>query len=165
MTRTALYPGSFDPPTNGHIGMLKASFGLCDRLVVAVGLHPSKQPVLAAAQRVDLLEAVVGPLAKAAGVELEVRTFDNLVVEFARQVGATLLIRGLRDGTDLDYEMQMVGMNETLAPELQTVLLPARPHDRHISATLVRQIRALGGNIEPFVPDTVARALEDLGPQ
>jgi pantetheine-phosphate adenylyltransferase len=163
MLRTALYPGSFDPLTNGHVDMLRAAFALCDRLVVAVGIHPAKEPMLPTAERLALIDAVAGPMAKAAGVAVEVRTFGNLVIDFAREVGATILIRGLRDGTDLDYEMQMAGMNLTLAPGLQTVFLPASPDARHITATLVRQVVTMGGNIEPFVPPEVAKRLAALG--
>ncbi|MGQ7791780.1 pantetheine-phosphate adenylyltransferase [Faunimonas sp. B44] len=159
MMRTALYPGSFDPITNGHVDMLEASFRLCDRLVVAVGVHPSKTPLLAAPERLRLIEEVAAPLAAASGVALEVRTFEGLVVAFAQEVGATILIRGLRDGTDLDYEMQMAGMNRTMAPALQTVFLPASPNVRHVTATLVRQIAAMGGEIAPFVPAAVVAHL------
>jgi pantetheine-phosphate adenylyltransferase len=159
MARIALYPGSFDPLTNGHVDMLASAFSLCDRLVVAVGVHASKTPMLTVDERLDLIETVVRPMGEAAGVELEVQTFDNLVVDFAGEVGATLLIRGLRDGTDLDYEMQMAGMNGSMAPWLQTVFLPARPGARHITATLVRQIAAMGGDVTPFVPPAVAAHL------
>lgn len=162
MARTALYPGSFDPLTNGHVDMLRASLRLCDRLIVAIGVHPAKAPMLPVDDRLELIEAVAGPMAKEAGVAFEACTFDNLVVDFAREVGATILIRGLRDGTDLDYEMQMAGMNATMAPGLQTVFLPASPEARHITATLVRQIASMGGNIEPFVPAAVARRLRAL---
>jgi pantetheine-phosphate adenylyltransferase len=159
MDRTALYPGTFDPLTNGHIDILTAAFGLCDRLVVAIGVHPSKEPMLSVDDRLQLIQTVASPLAAEAGVGIEVLTFDNLVVDFAREVDATILIRGLRDGTDLDYEMQMAGMNRTLAPWLQTVFLPARPEARHITATLVRQIAAMGGDIAPFVPAAVAERI------
>lgn len=162
MVRTALYPGSFDPLTNGHVDMLRAAFALCDRLVVAVGVHPAKQPMLPTADRLMLIEAVARPMAEAAGVAIQVQTFGNLVIDFAREVGATILIRGLRDGTDLDYEMQMAGMNLTLAPALQTVFLPASPDARHITATLVRQIAAMGGNVTPFVPPEVSSRLAVL---
>jgi pantetheine-phosphate adenylyltransferase len=162
MVRTALYPGSFDPLTNGHVDMLRAAFALCDRLVVAVGVHPAKQPMLPTADRLMLIEAVARPMAEAAGVAIQVQTFGNLVIDFAREVGATILIRGLRDGTDLDYEMQMAGMNLTLAPALQTVFLPASPDARHITATLVRQIAAMGGNVTPFVPPQVSSRLAAL---
>jgi pantetheine-phosphate adenylyltransferase len=101
-------------------------------------------------------------MAEAAGVAIQVQTFGNLVIDFAREVGATILIRGLRDGTDLDYEMQMAGMNLTLAPALQTVFLPASPDARHITATLVRQIAAMGGNVTPFVPPQVSSRLAAL---
>jgi pantetheine-phosphate adenylyltransferase len=159
MDRTALYPGTFDPLTNGHVDMLGGAFRLCDRLVVAVGVHPSKEPMLSVDDRLQLIQTVASPLAAEAGVGIEVLTFDNLVVDFAREVDATILIRGLRDGTDLDYEMQMAGMNRTLAPWLQTVFLPARPEARHITATLVRQIAAMGGDIAPFVPAAVAERI------
>jgi pantetheine-phosphate adenylyltransferase len=159
MKRIGLYPGSFDPLTNGHLDMLKASFGLFDHLVVAIGIHPSKAPLFSADERLAMIEAVAGPLAVKAGVTLEVRTFDTLVTQFAKNVGATVLVRGLRDGTDLDYEMQLSGMNGSIAPWLQTVFLPASPVDRHITATLVRQVAAMGGDVKPFVPKQVALAL------
>jgi pantetheine-phosphate adenylyltransferase len=159
MTRVGLYAGSFDPLTNGHIDMLKAAFGLFDRVVVAIGVHPSKAPLFTAEERRAMIIEVVEPLASAAGSSIEVRTFDNLVVQFAKEVGAQALIRGLRDGTDLDYEMQLAGMNGTMEPGIQTLFFPASPADRHITATLVRQIAAMGGDVRPFVPPAVAEAL------
>ena len=157
MARIAVYPGSFDPFTNGHLDILRAALSLCDRLVVAVGVHPSKAPLLSPAERVELIETVAAPLAAGAGGAVEARTFDNLVVDFAREVGATVLIRGVRDGTDLDYEFAMAGCNAAMAPWLQTVFVPASPGVRHITATLVRQIASLGGDVQPFVPPAVAR--------
>jgi pantetheine-phosphate adenylyltransferase len=159
MDRTALNPGTFDPLTNGHVDMLEGAFRLCDRLVVAIGVHPSKEPMLSVDDRLELIEKVGGPLGHKTGVKVEACTFDNLVVDFAREVGATLLIRGLRDGTDLDYEMQMAGMNGSMAPWLQTVFLPASPEARHITATLVRQIAQMGGDIEAFVPPLVSERI------
>ena len=159
MSRVALYPGSFDPLTHGHLGIVRAALGLCDRLVVAVGAHAAKTPMLPLADRVRLIEQAAAPLARQAGAALEVRTFDGLVVAFAREVGAGFLIRGLRDGADLDYEMQMAGMNGAMAPEVQTVFLPASPETRHITATLVRQIAAMGGDVTPFVPPAAAALL------
>jgi pantetheine-phosphate adenylyltransferase len=160
MKRVGLYAGSFDPMTNGHLAMLKAAFGLFDRVVVAIGVHPAKAPLFTTEERRNLIMLAAGPLAEKAGVDLEVRTFDNLLVEFAREVGAQALIRGLRDGTDLDYEMQLSGMNGTMRPEVQTVFFPAEPANRHITATLVRQIAAMGGDVKPFVPPVVAKALK-----
>jgi len=164
--RVGLYPGSFDPFTNGHLDMLRASFRIVDRLVVAIGIHPSKAPLFTPQERAEMIHEVVEPIANAAGVVLEIRTFSNLVTQFAAGVGATLLIRGLRDGTDLDYEMQMAGMNASIAPGLQTVFLPASPEDRHVTATLVRQVAQMGGDVSPFVPPSVvARLAKKLGPK
>jgi pantetheine-phosphate adenylyltransferase len=160
MPRTALYPGTFDPLTNGHVDMLQAALRLCDKLVVAIGVHPSKTPMLSVDDRLELLNTVAKPLAEEAGIEIETCTFDNLVVDLAREVDAAILIRGLRDGTDLDYEMQMAGTNGTMAPWLQTVFLPASPGARHITATLVRQIASMGGDIAPFVPAIVAERVK-----
>jgi pantetheine-phosphate adenylyltransferase len=164
MDRTALYPGSFDPLTNGHMDILQASLRLCDRLVVAIGVHPSKEPMLSVDDRLELIETIAKPLGEAEGVAVEACTFDNLVVDFAGEMGATILVRGLRDGGDFEYEMQMAGMNGTMAPWLQTVFLPANPDARHITATLVRQIAGMGGDIDAFVPPAVAaRMKERLG--
>ncbi|MEZ2406223.1 pantetheine-phosphate adenylyltransferase [Bosea sp. OAE752] len=160
MTRTAFYTGSFDPVTNGHADVIAAAAGLCDRLVVAIGVHPGKAPLLPVEQRADLVRAVASPLLAAKGAVLDVVTFDDLAVDAARRAGATLIIRGLRDGTDLDYEMQMAGMNGTMGPDVQTVFLPASPGVRHITATLVRQIAAMGGDVSAFVPPPVLAALK-----
>jgi pantetheine-phosphate adenylyltransferase len=160
MSRCGLYPGSFDPLTNGHINMLQAAFKLFDRVVVAIGLHPSKSPMFSADERRALILACVQPLADKAGVVLEVRGFSNLAVQCAAEVGATALIRGLRDGTDFDYEMQLAGMNDAMLPALQTVFFPAAAADRHVTATLVRQIASMGGDVSAFVPLQVARALK-----
>ena len=159
MPRIALYPGSFDPVTNGHLDVVRHAVTLCDRLIVAVALHSSKKPLFSIEERLAMLQEVCGPIAQKAGCAFECATYDNLTVTAAQKAGATIMIRGLRDGTDLDYEMQMAGMNETMAPELQTVFLPASPSVRTITATLVRQIASMGGDIRPFVPAAVAGAL------
>jgi pantetheine-phosphate adenylyltransferase len=159
MARVAIYPGSFDPLTNGHVDMLRGALRIADRIIVAIGVHPSKAPLFSADERAVMIREVGEPLAAAAGAVIDVVTFDTLVIDFARERGATLLIRGLRDGTDLDYEMQMSGMNGVMAPWLQTVFLPASPEDRHITATLVRQVAAMGGDVSPFVPAAVAHRL------
>jgi pantetheine-phosphate adenylyltransferase len=159
MLRIALYPGSFDPVTNGHLDVVRAAVGLVDRLVLAVGTHASKTPLFSVEERRAMVEDACGPLAKAAGCELAFSTFSGLVVNAAREAGAKCIIRGIRDGTDLDYEMQMAGMNGAMAPEVQTVFLPASPAARHITATLVRQIAGMGGDISAFVPPSVAKRL------
>jgi pantetheine-phosphate adenylyltransferase len=157
--RTALYPGSFDPVTNGHLDVLMHAFAIADRVVVAIGVHPGKTPMFSFAEREQMLvEAVARTKPDLAG-RLSVVSFENLVIEAAVAEGASLLIRGLRDGTDLDYEMQMAGMNRTMRPGVQTVFLPASPEVRHITATLVRQIAKLGGDVTPFVPSHVAERL------
>lgn len=160
MPRIALYAGSFDPITNGHLDVIRQALGLADRLVLAIGMNPGKTPLFPADERLALLTETCGPLAKAAGVELACLTFDDLVVSLAKREGATILVRGLRDSTDFDYEMQMAGMNGAMAPGIQTVFLPASPAVRPITATLVRQIAKMGGDITAFVPAQVAARLK-----
>jgi pantetheine-phosphate adenylyltransferase len=160
MSRTALYAGSFDPVTNGHLDVVRQAASLCDRLVLAIGIHPGKTPLFPFAERLVMLTETCGPIAKAAGVELACTTFDDLVVSAAQREKATILIRGLRDGTDFDYEMQMAGMNGAMAPAVHTVFLPASPAVRAITATLVRQIAKMGGDVSAFVPAAVAARLK-----
>ena len=160
MPRIALYAGSFDPVTNGHLDVVRQAVGLADRLVLAIGVNPGKTPLFPVEDRILMLTETCGPVAKAAGAELACLTFDDLVISLARREGATILIRGLRDGTDFDYEMQMAGMNGTMAPGIQTVFLPASPEVRPITATLVRQIARMGGDITAFVPAPVAARLK-----
>lgn len=156
MTRIAYYPGSFDPMTNGHLDVLMQSAALADRLIVGIGVHPGKKPMFSFEERAELIKSVMADH----DVDVEVEAFSNLVVDAARDAGASILIRGLRDGTDLDYEMQMAGMNGTMAPKLTTVFLPASPMVRAITATLVRQIATMGGDVSPFVPQAVHDALK-----
>lgn len=159
MPRTALYAGSFDPVTNGHLDVVRQAAGLADRLVLAIGTHPGKTPLFSIDERLAMLEAVCAPAVKAKGCEFATATFADLVITAAQRAGATILIRGLRDGTDFDYEMQMAGMNGTMAPGVQTVFLPASPAVRPITATLVRQIAGMGGDVSAFVPPPVVAAL------
>jgi len=160
MPRIAFYPGSFDPITNGHLDVVRISVPLCDRLVVAVGIHPGKKPLFSTEERLKMLLDVCGPVAAQGGCTLEAVTYDDLAVSAARKYGATIMIRGLRDGTDLDYEMRLAGMNGTMAPEVQTVFLPASPLVRPITGTLVRQIAGMGGDVSAFVPPLVASQLK-----
>src|SRR6201985_1535568 len=160
MPRIALYPGSFDPVTNGHLDVVRHAVGLCDRLIVAIGVHPGKAPLFTVEERLAMLQEGVGPLSAAPGCSFECTTFDDLTVTAAQRAGATILIRGLRDGTDLDYEMQIAGMNETMAPEVRTGFLSASPTVRPITATLVRQIASMGGDVSAFVPAAVNASLK-----
>jgi pantetheine-phosphate adenylyltransferase len=159
MTRTALYTGTFDPVTNGHLDVVRRACRLVDRLVIAIGVHSAKTPIFSAEERADMLRSVCGPVAARHGTVLEVMTFQDLAVAAARRVGATIIVRGVRDGTDLDYEMQMAAMNEAMAPDVATVIMPASPAVRPITATLVRQIALMGGDVGQFVPATVAERL------
>ncbi len=158
--RIAFYAGSFDPLTNGHLDVLKGSLAIADEIVIGIGVQVSKQPLFSFEERVALIEGAARDEMGDDSGRLRIVSFSGLLVDIAPQHGASILIRGLRDGTDLDYEMQMAGMNGTMAPELQTVFLPASPSVRTITATLVRQIAAMGGNVRPFVPANVAVALE-----
>ena len=157
--RIGFYPGSFDPLTNGHIDVIEAAAALCDKLVIAIGVHPGKVPMVTAEERVAMIASDCGARLEAKGCKLEVITFDTLAVEAAMACGAAMMIRGLRDGTDLDYELQLAGMNAAMAPVVQTVLLPPSSRTRHIAATLVRQIARLGGDVSSFVPAAAASAL------
>jgi pantetheine-phosphate adenylyltransferase len=138
---------------------------LADRLVIAVGIHPGKTPLFSADERLAMIDEVCAPLARAAGCNLSTATFADLVVTAAQRAGATMLVRGVRDATDFDYEMQMAGMNAAMAPEIQTVFLPAAPVVRPITATLVRQIAGMGGEVSSFVPAAVAARLKKKFPK
>lgn len=160
MTRIALYPGSFDPVTNGHMDILRQSLALADKVVVAIGIQATKQPMFSFEERAEMIHAsAAAEFSAGEAARIEVISFSGLVVDTARRHGASCLVRGLRDGTDLDYEMQMAGMNGTMAPDIRTVFLPASSAVRHITATLVRQIAGMGGEIAAFVPETVSEPL------
>jgi len=162
MTRTALYPGSFDPVTLGHVDIIRRAARIADRLVIAIGVHHGKAPLFSAEERIAMLRDVTAAMGVGAGIE--VVTFSGLVVDAMREVGADLLVRGLRDATDFDYEMQMAGMNAAMSPGIDVVFLPASPAHRHIAASLVRQIAAMGGDVTPFVPPLVAEKLKAVTP-
>jgi pantetheine-phosphate adenylyltransferase len=157
--RVGLYPGSFDPVTYGHVDIVRRAAHLVDKLVIAIGAHHDKHPLFTAKERVKLASEVLEPVARELSLKLEVETYDTLTVVAAREAMATIVIRGLRDSGDFDYEMQMAGMNQALAPEIETVFLASSPDSRHIAASLVRQIAAMGGDVSAFVPPVVAAAL------
>jgi pantetheine-phosphate adenylyltransferase len=159
MTRIAFYPGTFDPVTNGHVDILDGALALADEVVIGIGVNAGKSPLLSLADRQTMIAGMIRSLGRRNAARVTSVAFDGLTVDAARKAGATLIIRGLREGNDFDYEMQMAGTNRTLAPELHTVLLPASPAVRHITATLVRQIAGMGGDVSPFVPPAVAKLL------
>jgi pantetheine-phosphate adenylyltransferase len=155
------YPGSFDPLTNGHLDVIERACKLVDTLVVAVGVSATKKnPLFTHQDRAAILEQVLPAIGTRTNTQFRIVEFSGLMVQAARDNGAKLIIRGLRDTTDYNYEMQMVGMNAQMAPDLQTVFLPSSPPVRHISATLVRQIAEMGGDISAFVPSIVFKALK-----
>jgi pantetheine-phosphate adenylyltransferase len=159
MSRTVFYAGSFDPATLGHLDLIERAGRLFDRIVIGVGVHHGKKPLFSGNERVAMLEAEIARLAVSAAID--VVTFDNLVVDAARSYGAVAILRGIRDATDFDYEMQMIGMNRAIAPELDTIFLPAAGEHRHIAATFVRQIAQMGGDVTAFVPPAIAARLKE----
>ncbi len=160
MPRIAIYPGSFDPVTNGHLDVVSHGVHLCDKLIVSIGIHSAKKALFTTEERLKMVREVFEPVAKKAGCLFDCSTYDNLTVSAARAAGATIMIRGLRDGSDLDYEMRLAGMNETMAPDIHTVFTPASVAVRPIAATLIRQIAAMGGDVTPFVPASVVKRLK-----
>ena len=158
--RVGLYPGSFDPVTYGHVDIVRRAARLVDRLAIAIGTHHTKQPLFSVKERVKLAAEVLNPVAKEIGLSLDVTTYGGLTVDAAKEADASIIIRGLRDAGDFDHEMQMAGMNAALAPRIETVFLASSPKTRHIAASLVRQIAAMGGDVSGFVPPVVAAALK-----
>jgi pantetheine-phosphate adenylyltransferase len=159
MAKIGFYPGSFDPVTFGHLDIIARAARLFDKLVLGVGVHASKQALLAGNERVSLLEAVVQPIAEHTGLKVSVVTFDDLAVDAARRAHAGIIVRGLRDASDFDYEVQMGQMNGSLAPDIETVFLAASPATRMIASSLVKQIARMGGDVSPFIPKEAQSAV------
>ncbi len=151
---TAFCPGSFDPPTNGHVDVLRRALDLFDRLVIGVVSNPSKAPLFTLEERTTLFRDIFP------STELEVVGFDGLVVEVAKDVGANVLVKGLREGGDFEFEMAMAHMNRHLSG-IETVLLPTSAEHRFISSSLVKEVWRLGGDVSRLVPSVVFRALEE----
>lgn len=151
---TAVYAGSFDPITFGHLDVVQRAANLFPRLIVAVGRHPSRDPLFSTQERLDLMREVCS------GIEgVEVATFDGLLVDFARQAGVDVIVRGLRVGADFEYELQIAQANYDLTEELDTVFLPTRATFGFISASLVRDIARHGGDVSRYAPAPVCQAL------
>ena len=160
MTRIGFYPGTFDPVTLGHTDVIRRAAALLDKLIIGIGINPSKVPMFPDAERIAMLEGEVRAIARATETDISVVTFSGLAVEAARKNGASIIIRGVRDGTDFDYEMQMAGMNGEMAPDIQTVYVAASPAVRHIAANLVRAVISMGGDPSPFVSKDVLERLK-----
>jgi len=155
-----VYPGTFDPLTNGHLDIVARATRLLHRLVIGVAVNVGKEPIFSLDERVDLVRAETAAAAARNGMAIEVRPFSGLLVQFAREVGATLVVRGLRAVADFDYEFQMAGMNYRLDPGIETVFLMASERHQFIASRLVKEIARMGGDISTFVPPlTLARTL------
>ena len=157
--RIGLYPGTFDPVTHGHTDIIRRACRLVDRLVIGVAINRDKGPLFPLEERVALLEGEIGALSEATGTEIVVHPFENLLIDCARDVGAQVIVRGLRAVADFEYEYQMVGMNRSLDDTVETVFLMAEARHQAIASRLVKEIARLGGDVSKFVPESVRTAL------
>ena len=155
MTRIAIYPGSFDPPTRGHEDLVRRSLALCDRLIVAVATNAAKQALFSVEERLELLRTAVG-----ADERISFEAFDGLLAAYAKRVGATMVVRGLRAVSDFEYEFQMALMNRQLHPSLETVFLVPAVDLTYLSSSLVREVARHGGDVHTLVHPAVAAALQ-----
>ena len=161
--RVGVYPGTFDPVTNGHLDVIARAARLLDKLVVGVAINTGKGPLFSLEERVELVQAEISQIATQNGMVIEVLPFDRLLVDFARRVGASMIVRGLRAVSDYDYEVQMAGMNYRMAPDVETVFLMASERHQFIASRLVKEIAVLGGDISSFVPPlTLERVLRRI---
>ena len=162
-TRVALYPGTFDPITNGHVDIITRAARLTDRLIVGVAINAGKGPLFDIEERADLVRAETDAIAVSTGTVIEVRTYATLLIAFAQEIGAGMIVRGLRAVSDFDYEFQMAGMNYRLDNSIETTFLMASEHHHFISSRFVKDIAAYGGDISSFVPKlTLERTLARL---
>ena len=150
--RIGLYPGTFDPVTNGHLDVIGRAARLLDKLVVGVAISTGKGPLLSLDERVELVQAEIARIATQHGMVIEVLPYNTLLIDFARKVGASMIVRGLRAVSDFDYEFQMAGMNYRMAPDIETVFLMASETHQFIASRLVKEVAMLGGDITSFVP-------------
>jgi pantetheine-phosphate adenylyltransferase len=162
--RIGLYPGTFDPVTNGHIDIIGRAARLMDKLVIGVSISTGKGPLFSLEERVELVQAEVQEIAQRNGTVIEVQPFQGLLIDFARELGACMIVRGLRAVSDFDFEFQMAGMNYRMAPDIETVFLMASERHQFIASRLVKEVAALGGDITSFVPTlTLERTLKRIG--
>ncbi|HUY68091.1 MAG TPA: pantetheine-phosphate adenylyltransferase [Alphaproteobacteria bacterium] len=159
--RTGLYPGTFDPITLGHIDIIQRAARVVDRLVIGVAKNAGKGPLFDTKSRVKMVEREVEALRRKGVTNIEVRPFENLLMHFARELGAVVIIRGLRAASDFEYEIQMAAMNYRMNPKIETIFLSANEGTQFISSRFVKEIARLGGNIKPFVSPRIARDLAD----
>jgi pantetheine-phosphate adenylyltransferase len=159
--RIGLYPGTFDPITLGHVDIIRRACSMADRLVIGIAINRDKGPLFDLDARVAMVEEECAPIARATGVEIVAHPFENLLIHCAQEVNAAFIVRGLRAVSDFEYEFQMVGMNRAMNDEIETVFLMADAHYQAIASRLVKEIARLGGDVTPFVPPRIARALAD----
>ena len=157
--RIALYPGTFDPMTLGHLDILKRASKLCDKLIVGVAINRAKNPLFGLDDRVEMVEHVVEPFKDR--IEVEVLPFEGLLIHFVEKCGASMIVRGLRAVSDFEYEFQMAGMNDRLNPDIETVFLMSDPQYQTIASRLVKEIARLGGDVSQFVTPEVDLRLKD----
>lgn len=162
MARVGLYPGTFDPITNGHIDIIGRAVTLFDRLVIGVAINRDKGPLLSLDKRVEMVRAEVAAIQ--GPCQIEVRPMEGLLMHFAREVGASCVVRGLRAVADFEYEFQMTAMNQRLAPDIQTVFFMADPRHQAIASRLVKEIARLGGDVSPFVSPATVTVLKEAFP-
>jgi pantetheine-phosphate adenylyltransferase len=161
--RVGLYPGTFDPVTNGHLDVIARAARLLDKLVVGVAINTGKSPLFELEERVELVQAEIDRIAEQNSMVIEVQPFDTLLIDFTRKVGASMIVRGLRAVSDFDYEFQMAGMNYRMAPDIETVFLMASETHQFIASRLVKEVAMLGGDISSFVPPlTLQRVLRRI---
>ena len=159
--RIGVYPGTFDPVTNGHMDIINRATRVVDKLIVGIAVNIGKEPLFTLEERIEMVQNDLKLLDSDAAARIEIRPFDNLLVEFVTDVGASVIIRGLRAVSDFEYEFQMAGMNSRLSPDLETVFLMASDRHQFISSRFVKEIGRLGGDISHFVSDDVtARVVE-----
>ena len=163
--RIGLYPGTFDPITLGHIDIIQRALLLVDRLVIGVAINRDKGPLFTLEERVAMVEAECAPITARIGGEIVVHPFENLLIACARDVGASVIIRGLRAVADFEYEFQMVGMNRAMDSSVETVFLMADARRQAIASKLVKEIARLGGDVSKFVPPAIEAALTSRYPQ
>ena len=159
--RIAVYPGTFDPITSGHMDIIARATKVADRLVIGLGEHAGKEPLFSLDERLDMVRAEIEPFAAGDGATIEVRILNQLLMDFAEDVGAAFVIRGLRAVSDFEYELQMAGLNARLNPRIETVFLMASERNLFVASSLVREIARLGGDVSTFVSPNVARRLAD----
>jgi pantetheine-phosphate adenylyltransferase len=157
--RTGLYPGTFDPITLGHTDIIQRAMALVDRLVIGVAINRGKSPLFSLEERVAMVEAEIAPIIAKTGGQIVVHPFENLLIDCARDVGATVIVRGLRAVADFEYEFQMVGMNRAMDASIETVFMMADARRQAIASKLVKEIARLGGDVTKFVPLAVRDAL------